>query len=86
MNEKSDFELIRLYIDGNNRAFEVLYSRYRMKLYGFVAKQLGSNRNELDDVVQIVWMRAIDKMPTLSATGSFFSYLCKTARNFLLLT
>ncbi len=84
MEDYDDFELIKMYINGNHRAFEVLYGRYRTRLYAFLYRLLSSNRSEVDDIFQIVWMRAIDKMPHLRANGSFYGYLQQTARNLII--
>ena len=84
MNEYSDFELIKMYISGNNRAFEILYGRYRTFLYAFLCRQLSSDRSEVDDIFQNVWLRVIDKMPQLQQKGSFYGYLQQTARNMII--
>ena len=84
MENCDDFELIKMYMDGNCRAFEVLYGRYRSRLYAFLHRLLSSNKSEVDDIFQIVWVRAIDKMPNLRANGSFYGYLQQTARNLII--
>lgn len=84
MDDKTDFELIKLYLAGNNRAFEHLYGRYRRSLYGFLMQALSSSRGEVDDIFQLVWIRTIDKMPTLRDNGSFYGYLRQTARNLII--
>lgn len=84
MNENSDYELIRMYIAGNNRAFEILYGRYRTYLYAFLCRLLSSDRSEVDDIFQSVWLKAIDKMPTLQEKGSFYGYLQQIARNMVI--
>lgn len=84
MQEKSDFELIQMYIKGNNRAFEILYGKYRTFLYAFLCQLLSSDRSEVDDIFQQVWLRAIDRMPYLKEQGSFYGYLQQTARNLVI--
>lgn len=84
MKEKTDFELIQLYIQGSSRAFEVLYGRYRNKLYAFINYALSSASSEVDDVFQQVWIKAIDKMPSLRDNGSFYGYLQQIARNIII--
>lgn len=84
MENNTDFELIQLYIHGNNRAFEVLYGRHRNKLYAFINHLLSSAQSEADDVFQTVWIKAIDKMPELRDNGSFYGYLQQTARNIVI--
>lgn len=84
MNDKSDFDLIQLYIKGDNRAFEVLYARYRNQLYCFINRMLNFNRSEADDIFQTVWIKAIDKMASLRDNGSFYGYLQQIARNIVI--
>lgn len=84
MKDKSDFELIQLYLAGNQRAFENLYGRYRTYLYAFICRLLSSDRSEVDDVFQNVWLRAIDKMPQFTEKGSFYGYLQQIARNIII--
>lgn len=84
MENSTDFELIQLYIHGNNRAFEVLYARHRSKLYAFINHLLSSAKSEVDDVFQTVWIKAIDRMSELRDNGSFYGYLQQTARNIVI--
>ena len=84
MKDSSDFELIQQYINGNNRAFEILYARYRNMLYAFLSHLLSSANAEVDDIFQQVWLKAIDKMPSLHDNGSFYGYLQQTARHLVI--
>lgn len=84
MQELSDFELIRMYIAGNTRAFEILYGRYRTFLYAFLCRLMSSDQSEIDDIFQQIWLRTIDRMPHLKEQGSFYGYLQQTARNLVI--
>lgn len=84
MKDSTDFELIQLYIKGNNRAFEILYARHRNRLYYFISQLLNNAKSEIDDVFQTVWVKAIDRMPQFRNDGSFYGYLQQTARNIVI--
>ena len=75
MKDSTDFELIQLYIKGNNRAFEILYARHRNRLYYFISQLLNNAKSEIDDVFQTVWVKAIDRMPQLRNDGSFSRFV-----------
>lgn len=84
MQEYNDFELIQMYIAGNKRAFETLYGRHRTYLYAYLCRLLNSDRSEVDDIFQQVWLRTIDRMSHLKEQGSFYAYLQQTARNLII--
>ena len=84
MKELDDYKLIEMYLAGNNRAFEILYGRYRDRLFYFICRMLNYSRNEAEDIFQQVWIKAIDKMSALKADGSFYCYLQRIARNLII--
>jgi RNA polymerase sigma factor (sigma-70 family) len=56
ITEKTDQELMLLYQDGNENAFEELYRRYSGKVYSYLQKRL-TERNWVDDVFQMVFTK-----------------------------
>lgn len=76
-----DAALIRAYIAGNPKAFEVLYCRYRKPLYGFLNNLVGNYNSEADDVFSETWLRVIDKLPGYKDNGKFSAWLFRVARN-----
>lgn len=79
--ELSDKELIDNYIAGDNRAFELLYGRYRKLLYYFLHDFLRDDTSELDDIFQQTWLKVIDNLPKYQDQGAFGAYLKMVARN-----
>ena len=79
--ELSDKELIDNYIAGDNRAFELLYGRYRKLLYYFLHDFLRDDNSELDDIFQQTWLKVIDNLPKYQDQGAFGAYLKMVARN-----
>ena len=60
--EIEDIELIRAYANGDERAFETLYYRYRQPLYGYLNNLTGQS-SEADEVFSETWQRVIKKLP-----------------------
>lgn len=52
----ADEKLMILYQQGEEQAFEVIYSRYSGKVYSFLSKRI-SEKGSIDDVFQAVFMK-----------------------------
>lgn len=83
MQETSDWQLIRAYLDeGNETAFEVLLKRH----YDMVYKRLVSHIKHPDDaadLTQQIWIRVINNLPNYKDDGKFPSFLMKATSNML---
>ena len=75
-----DNELLSLFIDGNERAFETLYYRHRKTLYGFLNNMI-RNQSIADEVFSETWLKVIDKAGSYRDNGKFSAWLFKIARN-----
>ena len=75
-----DPELIKLFIKGNETAFETLYFRYRKNLYGFLNNMI-SDRCMADEVFEDTWLKVIDNIDKYRDDGKFSAWLFKVARN-----
>lgn len=76
----SDEELMLKYQQGDPRAFDTLYAKYKRPVYSFMLKQI-SNRTLCDELYQDVWMNVIHSRQNYSNTGSFKAYLFQISRN-----
>lgn len=77
---KTDEELMMEYQEGNELAFEVLYSRYSRKTYGFLHKHI-FDKNVLDDVFQATFMKLHQSRSLYNPTHPFAAWLfviCKS--------
>ena len=54
----SDLSLVRRIIDGDERAFRVLYDRHTPRLKMLVRRLLGRRAVDADDVLQETWLAA----------------------------
>ncbi len=80
-HSESDWILIRRFADGDERAFETLYHRYRRQLYGFLSNLTGGDHAEADEVFEETWLRVIDKLGRYRDDGRFSAWLFRIARN-----
>lgn len=76
--KQTDDELVRLYLRGKIKAFEVLYERYGMGMFRFVLS-LGGSREQAEDVVQTTWLKAIDNLESYRCPDRFKPWLFQTA-------
>lgn len=73
--------LVERLTDGDNRAFEQLYTSYEGRLYGFCHRVTG-NPHDAADIVQETFVRAIARFSEIEiATLNVGAYLFATARN-----
>ena len=58
-----DAVLIHAYAEGDEKAFETLYYRYRQQLYGYLNNLTGGS-SEADEVFSETWQKVIKKAGT----------------------
>jgi len=82
-HEKSDWELIRQYLDkADGRAFEQLMSRH----YDSVYKRLlwhCKHPHDAEDMAQQLWIRVVNNLPNYRDDGKFASFLMRSTTNML---
>ena len=76
----TDAQLIKMYLNGKDQAFEKLYKRYEKPLYGFIFKFVG-NRAITDDLFQQTWFKIIKALPHYQERGRFSSWMFGIANN-----
>ena len=76
----TDEKLYRCFKDGDARAFETLYYRYRARLYGYIVSIVW-NRHDSDEVLQEVFAALARSNAKMSRPGSFRSYIFHASRN-----
>ena len=81
MEDADDMVLIKAYTAGNERAFEVLYRRYRKQLYGYLYNLMSGNASEAEEIFEETWIKVIDKLPSYRDQGKFSAWLFRVARN-----
>lgn len=78
----TDEELVTLYAKGNNKAFEVLFSKYEETLFSYIF-YLVRNRDLADDIFQETFIKAITtiKRGKYTESGKFRSWISRIAHN-----
>lgn len=75
-----DAQLIRIYLDGRDGAFEKLYKRYERPLFSFIFRFVG-NRAMAEDLFQQTWMKVLQGFSGYEERGRFSSWLFGIANN-----
>jgi RNA polymerase sigma factor (sigma-70 family) len=75
----SDAALVRQALAGDEEAFRVLYRRHSPRLRGLIRRVIGWPGDDSDDVLQVVWLRAMRGAATFRWTSSLSSWLCGIA-------
>jgi RNA polymerase sigma-70 factor (ECF subfamily) len=78
--EMSDGMLALQSLDGNKRAFEGLFNRYRPALFKFIFNML-RDYDQASDILQQVFLQLYMSLPTLDTHKPLKSWLFQVARN-----
>lgn len=81
----TDDELVRLYVEGNNRAFDVLIDKYQEKLYSYVY-HIVKDAELANDIFQEAFIKAITtiKSGRYAAYGKFAAWITRIAHNLII--
>jgi RNA polymerase sigma-70 factor (ECF subfamily) len=81
----ADEELVKLYADGSNDAFEVLLNRYKSKVYSYIYFVV-RNREICEDVFQETFIKAITtiKQGRYVENGKFLAWINRIAHNLII--
>ena len=82
LENMTDEELAMLYIDGNNRAFDLLLSRNQSKLFSYILFVV-HDRETAEDLFQETFVKAIVRLQDGSYTvsGKFGAWMMRIAHN-----
>lgn len=80
-----DDELVSLYINGNNNAFDVLLEKYQQKLFSYIFFII-KDKEISDDIFQETFMKAIVtiKNRKYNPDGRFYSWITRIAHNLII--
>ena len=73
--ELPDGALIRRFLDGDERAFRMLYERHTPRLKMTLARLLGARRQDVDDLVQDTWLAACRGLHGYRGDAKFSTWL-----------
>ena len=82
----TDRELVRRVQKGDDRAFDLLFHRYRYRIYALISRYV-SNKEDIEDVLQESFAKAFRALHRFRGESEFFTWLYRiavnSAKNFL---
>jgi RNA polymerase sigma factor (sigma-70 family) len=78
---RSDEQLVALFRAGNDVAFSVIHDRYRQRLFAYSRQMLGGSRQDAEDALQDVFLRAYSSLRSSDRPLSLRAWLYKVAHN-----
>ncbi|MDD3322304.1 MAG: sigma-70 family RNA polymerase sigma factor [Paludibacter sp.] len=85
LNQLTDDELVKLYGQGNNQAFEILLIRYKSKVYTYIYL-IVRNRELTEDIFQDTFIKAIATIQQgrYVESGKFVAWINRIAHNLII--
>lgn len=85
LNEMTDEQLVKVYIGGNNNAFDVLLKRYQLKVFNYLYS-IVKNQEQAEDLFQDVFVKIVVRIKKGQYTehGKFSSWLMRIVRNHMI--
>ena len=85
LNEMTDEQLAMSYVNGNNRAFDVLLSRNQSKLFAYILFVV-HDRDTADDIFQETFVKVVTRLQQgkYSPTGKFGAWVMRIAHNVIM--
>ncbi len=77
----NDMQLVERCRLGDERAFEILYARYRLPLFSYLHKLLVGDPSLVDDIFQQVWIKANRNWDKYSDQQKLLAWFCRIAHN-----
>lgn len=84
-NDKSDEQLISLYVDGKNEAFDALLERHKDRIFMYINHSV-RNEELADDIFQDTFVKAIMtiKQGRYVENGHFLAWITRIAHNLII--
>ena len=85
LNEMTDEQLALSYVNGNNRAFDLLLSRNQSKLFSYILFVV-RDRDVADDIFQETFVKVVTRMQQgkYTTSGKFSAWLMRIAHNVIM--
>ncbi|HLP04057.1 MAG TPA: sigma-70 family RNA polymerase sigma factor [Paludibacter sp.] len=85
LNQFADDELVKLYENGDNQAFEILLNRYKSKVYTYIYL-IVRNKELTEDIFQDTFVKAIATIQQgrYTETGKFVAWINRIAHNLII--
>lgn len=84
MELMSDEELMKQFCGGNTDAFQVLFDKYKNRIFSFIYAMYEHNISKAEDCLQETFIRAIKHRDSFNPTMRFSTWLFAIAKNYCL--
>ena len=78
---RSDEQLVALFRAGSEEAFQVIHDRYRQRLFAYTRQMLAGSRQDAEDALQDVFLRAYGALRASERPISLRAWLYRVAHN-----
>ena len=78
---RSDDQLVALFRAGNDEAFRVIHDRYRQRLFAYTRQMLPGSRQDAEDALQDVFVRAYSNLRSNDRELALRAWLYRVAHN-----
>jgi RNA polymerase sigma factor (sigma-70 family) len=78
---RSDDQLVTLFREGNDEAFRVVHDRYRQRLFAYTRQMLPSSRQDAEDALQDVFVKAYSGLRATDRELALRAWLYRVAHN-----
>ncbi len=78
---RSDEQLVAAFRAGNEAAFSIIHDRYRQRLFAYARQMLGGSRQDAEDALQDVFLRAYSSLRSNDRQLSLRAWLYRVAHN-----
>jgi RNA polymerase sigma-70 factor (ECF subfamily) len=79
--ERSDEDLMSLYLEGETRAFQTIVDRHSRRVYNFILRRSGGRAEVAEDILQDTFVRVIRNAASFQRKAKFTTWLYTIARN-----
>lgn len=85
LTKRTDEELVALYAEGNNEAFDILLKRHHNKVYSYIY-YIVKNKDLTEDIFQESFMKAIMtiRQGRYTDNGKFIAWISRIAHNLII--
>jgi len=80
MTDSSDLELVELFQNGNETAFNELVGRYQEKIY-WIARRFVNDHDQADDIVQEVFIKVYSALKNFRGDSGVYTWLYRITVN-----
>ena len=84
IDERSDYELVQAYINGEQDVFNILVSRHQQKLYNYIHSVV-KDKDASDDIFQDTFIKVVNvlRSGTYREEGKFVQWIMRIAHNLI---